>query len=342
MENETQITQKMTVEVTGTTGVLTLTRPKALNALDLEMYHIIDDALTDWENDPAVEQVLIVSGIDRAFCAGGDIRIVAEHDARGDHDYGDHALRVEYDMNAHLARFPKPIVTIVNGLCMGGGLGVTVHNSHRIITEKAWMSMPEMNIGYCPDVGVTWQTQRLHTRAVAAFMGITGYRFTPGDCLWAGLGTHFVASAALPQFTESLLKDGVDQATALYATTPPEAELTAWEAEIEQVFSHDTWAEMAAELEQTSPEFQEFVHGLIQQANPSSIVATAELYRANAAAPTVQAGLDNEWRLGSVLRRESNFPEGVRAVLVDKDQTPHFVPATVEQVDPQPYRDALR
>lgn len=332
-----------------TTGIIELDRPRALNSLNVDMFGAIDEALEKWASDDRVHRIIIRSTNPTAFCAGGDMKLFREHAVNGDHDFGDYGLAREYDMNELIAHYAKPIVALIDGICMGGGLGISVHGSHRVITEKGWMSMPEMAIGFAPDTGVTYMTQRMAgeygpSSALAAFIGLTGYRMTPADCLWSGLATDFVRSEDLDSFAEMVISESLDEARERYVDNDAAgtSRVAGMISAIEECFAGDTWADIDAALDaHADTEFVDFVRDLQSNANPASLVATAELYTANRSARDIREALDNEFAVGALLRREPNFLEGVRAVLVDKDRDPHFDPSATDTVDPTPYRGAL-
>ncbi|MFV8382379.1 enoyl-CoA hydratase/isomerase family protein [Corynebacterium hindlerae] len=341
-------TPEVLTETRASTGVLTLNRPKALNALDPEMVRIITEQLEEWRDDPEVHRVIITSNSEKGFCAGGDIKVVREKAVEGNHEFGDQFLQAEYTMNAMIANFPKPYVAIIDGVVMGGGLGVSAHGSHRVISEKAFAAMPEVAIGFVPDVGVSWMSTHVDSQegrplpAVAKFAGVTGYRLTAADMLYTGLATHYVPHEDMQQFTEMLIAESLDEALEKYAADlEEESFLKANLAVIEECFGHDTWADIEEALSKADKEFADLVWDLLSAGNPASMVATVELYTANEEADSVEKGLHNEYAIGSVLRRQPNFVEGVRAVLVDKDRNPTFVPDKPSDVDPIQFRSVL-
>ncbi|MDO5671002.1 MAG: 3-hydroxyisobutyryl-CoA hydrolase [Corynebacterium sp.] len=332
--------QPVNVSVRQTTGVLELDRPKALNSLNHEMIEIITDALQKWRDDPEVEQVLITSASPKAFCAGGDVRSAREGILAGDETAVDQFLSDEYAMNNLIGTFPKPFIAVWDGIIMGGGLGVSSHGSHRVTTSQAWASMPEMAIGYITDVGISWSAQRWSgsSPAIGTFVNLSAYRMTAADMLHLGLATHLVEDAAA--FAEDVIALGVDGAVEKHATTTDEpSQLAQWREDIEATFGAGSWADIDAALEKhPNREFVDATRELMAKASPSAVIAAAELHLANRDAPTLRAGLDNEERLGELIRRQPDFVEGVRAVLVDKTQdaqwsAPH---------DPEEYRAVLR
>lgn len=345
MRMTTQNDRPVLVSVRQTTGVLELNRPRALNSLNPEMIDIIAKTLDSWRDDDRVTQVLVVSNSPKGFCAGGDVRHAREQILAGDADGVDDFFRTEYAVNHLISEYPKPYATIIDGVVMGGGLGISAHGSHRIITEKAFAAMPEMAIGYVTDVGMSWLFQRTGpaSPALGAFLGLTGYRLTPADMIWAGVATHHVDGELVPALIDTIVTEGIDAALAEYASHPAgEPELADMLDDIEATFGHDTWAEIDAALNShTNPEFATRVREFMAAASPTAVVAAAELFTANRTAADLRAGLDNEERLGELVRRCPDFVEGVRAVLVDKTRDAAFEPATAAGIDPAPFRAVL-
>lgn len=372
----TQNTQndKVIVRVEGKTGLLELNRPKALNSLDSDMVVLIDDALKKWKDDDAVEQVVIFSGSERAFCAGGDVRQAREACLEGNYQEGDDFFAKEYVMNGDMAEFPKPYIALLDGVVMGGGLGISVHGSHRIITERAFAAMPEMAIGFIPDVGVPYffehmdvginPTHRSH--ALAVFLTTTGWHMKPADMLFTGVATHFVPSEKIEDLRQAILADGVDAAVSQHClsreqlVTPEgkvirdaddhqaiadleDSELAKYIEDIEHTFDHDSFAEIEAAVEaHSNTAFADLVREKFSVANPASLVAATELHAAIADCDGIREELELERVLGQLMRRDDNFVEGVRAVLVDKDRNATFSPDNTADVDVSTYRDVLK
>ncbi|KQB83576.1 3-hydroxyisobutyryl-CoA hydrolase [Corynebacterium oculi] len=338
----TDTTPPVLTLVEQTTGIIRLNRPKALNSLNPEMVRAIARALERWRDDPAITQVLIESAAPKGFCAGGDVRYAREQIMAGNVRHIDEFFAEEYAMNKALAAYPKPYVALIDGVVMGGGLGISAHGSHRVITEKAFASMPEMLIGYITDVGMSWVLQHLpgSSQALGAFLGITSWRLNPTEMLWTGLATHFVPAAELDEVRQEILERGVAVALA-GRERPPEGEnrLLALLPGIEEAFGHSSWREAEAAARRY-PELWEVVEESLREANPASVVAATALFAANSEVD-VNQGIDNEARLAAVLRREENFAEGVRAILVDKDHRAAFHPATFADVDEEAYARLL-
>lgn len=344
--------QSIRTYVTNTTGVIELNRPKALNSLNPEMVEAITLQLDRWWDDTAVHRVVVRSTSEKGFCAGGDVRYARQCIIDGHAGEQDQFFAEEYAMNDDIAKFPKPYVSLINGVVMGGGLGISIHGSHRIVTERAFASMPEMAIGFTPDVGVPFALQRLEgqvapgsraAKALATFLVTTGWRLQPADLIWSGVGTHYVPSEQLEECFEMIVAESLDEALDRYATEPPGTpELAQWIDDIEATFGFDTWAEIEAALNQHErQEFVEKVGELIAPANPASLVAAAELMAASWQCRDIREELDLEVVLGEHMRRDPNFLEGVRAVLVDKDRNAAFQPNSTEEVDAQAFRRIL-
>lgn len=339
-------TDPVLVSVRNHTGVLELNRPKALNSLNPDMIDIIRRSLEAWAQDDDIEQVLIHSNSPKAFCAGGDVRHAREGIAEGKLEEVDAFFASEYLTNGDIAEFPKPYIAVIDGVVMGGGLGISLHGSHRVVTEKAFASMPEMNIGYVTDVGVAYAAQRMvGTRGVASpglakFWGLSGYRMYAADMLWTGVATHVVKDAA--ELIEAAIERGIDAALEELALPAPQqpAPLEQVAQDLEETFALPTWEEISAELDKR-PQIAGEVRRLMAAACPAAIIAANELYEAEAAVDDIREALLLELKLGMHMYRRPDFSEGVRAVLVDKTQDAAFNPATTEDVDVEEFRAVL-
>ncbi|BDD81311.1 enoyl-CoA hydratase [Tsukamurella pulmonis] len=314
--------------VAGGTGHIELNRPKALNALTMDMVHAIDAALRAWENDDAVTRVLITSASPKAFCAGGDIRAIRDQVVAGE-DFT-HFFRDEYAMNQRLADFPKPVIALIDGVNMGGGVGVSIHGSHRVVSEKAMIAMPEVAIGFLPDVGATYLLGRL-PKGVGELMGMTAARMGAGDALAVGLATHFVPSSAMPNVKEGLLAgEDLDAVLARFGDTFPAAPLPL--DEVAEVFGSDSVTEILAGLAATSGTWADTAREQLTTACPTSVFVTFDLIQQSRGRTLAQC-LADEAVVGARLVRRPDFVEGIRAVLVDKTRDPQFSPATISDVE---------
>ena len=359
------MTQFISTLVEGRTGIIELDRPKALNSLNPEMIAGIREAVDAWLDDAAIEQVLIRSSSERAFCAGGDVRSVAEEDAAGLHQSGDEFFTAEYGLNRRLATYPKPIVAIWQGVVMGGGFGISAHGSHRVVGPKVIAAMPEAAIAFVPDVGMTHRLNNLtppegyaeklpEAGALAVFLGTTGWRMNSADLLATGLATHYAPdpqafgdAVGAKGLARALREDAQEPATALAdgALAEP-SNLVANAQLISEIFGGETWLDIERALAAASApneagqRFLDDVRAAVKKANPTSLVAITEIMR-HARHTDLATALRNEFAVGAALRRDPNFPEGIRAVLVDKDQSPHFEPGDAGEVDPAVWREML-
>lgn len=326
--------------IENTTGRIVLDRPKALNSLNLDMVHAIHEALEQWREDDAVTQVLITSGNERAFCAGGDVRSIRQQAIDGHIEEAAQFFIDEYVMNNDIATYPKPYAALLNGVTMGGGLGVSMHGSHRIVTEQLMSSMPEMAIGYLPDVGASWALNRLEPKegnptAIALFLGLTAYRLDAPDAVYIGLGTHFVPAEQVADLEAAIIADGVDAALERFATQPEgEPALAKYISHIDEVFTADSIDEVVANLANCSnEEFVQIVEHALKTASPTSMAAAVRVFAKGREVVTPRQALDNELSIGHWLFVQPDFTEGVRAVLVDKDRNPAWQPANLDEVD---------
>ncbi|BBB01610.1 putative Enoyl-CoA hydratase/isomerase [Actinacidiphila reveromycinica] len=311
-------------------GVVELDRPGALNALDLDMARGLGGLLRGWREDPAVRAVVVRSTSPKAFCAGGDILAMRAAGMRGD----DAAVRAyfstEYALNALIAQYPKPYTALVDGYAMGGGLGISVHGSALVATERAVLAMPETAIGFFPDIGATHFLPRL-PGAVGWYIGLTGVRLSGAAAVESGLATHYVPAADLPALEEALTGAGgvrPDAVLERFAVAAPPSELAGHRAAIERCFSAPDLARVrgrlvaeAADVDAPDRAWAEDTLAVLDAASPMSLDITFDLLRAGADASLAEC-LANELESACRTAREPDFHEGVRAALVDKDRTP--------------------
>ncbi len=315
----------------GRIGRILLNRPKALNALDLPMIAAIAAALAEWRDDPSVHAVVIDSASDRAFCAGGDIRAVRTHAIAGDAAEIEKFFAEEYALNAAIAEYPKPYIALIDGICMGGGIGVSVHGRVRVATEAALFAMPETAIGMFPDIGATFFLPRLPGE-LGVFLGLTGTRVAGGDSVHAGLATHFVPREALPALRAALPHEGVE-AVAEFARTLPAFSLAPHRDAIDHCFSAPTVPEIRRRLTALALPWAEEVLATLAGMSPSALCWSLAAIRRGATLD-LRAALAAELRLTRHVTRHPDFAEGVRAMVVDKDRKPRWSPPTVDDVDP--------
>ncbi|MGN6471363.1 MAG: enoyl-CoA hydratase/isomerase family protein [Rhizobiaceae bacterium] len=317
----------------GQAGVVTLTRPKALNAVNHRMVKALSAALAAWEQDRAVELV-VIKGEGRAFSAGGDILDVYEAGRAGRPKYDFFAD--EYRLNARIERFPKPYVALINGIVMGGGVGVSVHGSHRVMTENAVFAMPEVGIGFFPDVGGSHVLPDLGGH-FGFYLGLTGNSIRYGDALWSGLATHTVASEYLDGLLERLCDTG-DAGSALrevFRAAPRETDAAVLRS-IDRHFSKPSLRQILASLEEEAADdsFAAETLATIAKRSPTSLAVT---FRQIAAGHTLSMDdcMRMEFRILNRMLVGHDFYEGIRAALIDKGSTPKWRPATLDEVKPE-------
>ncbi|WP_288587841.1 enoyl-CoA hydratase/isomerase family protein [uncultured Methylobacterium sp.] len=318
------------VERRGAAGFLTLNRPKALNALTLEMVRALRSALDAWAADPAVTRVVIQGAGERAFCAGGDIRRIHEEGSAGHYAQAETFFREEYELNALIQRYPKPYVALIDGIVMGGGVGVSLHGSHRVAAERTAFAMPETGIGFFPDVGATYALPRL-PGFVGTYLALTGERIAQGDVVAFGLATHAAPAAAFPAIRDALAEGRPVEAAIGTHEVPAPGPLHAERALVEACFSADTVAEVLARLDAAGSEFAKKAAATIRTRSPTSLrLALAQMRRG--AALSFPEAMRLEYRILCRILRGHDFYEGVRSVLIDRDSKPDWRPATLEAV----------
>ena len=315
----------------GRIGRILLNRPRALNALDLEMIRGMVKALNDWRDDPHVHAVVIEGAGDRAFCAGGDVRALRDGQLSGDRTEVEAFFSEEYALNLAIATYPKPFVALIDGICMGGGIGVSVYGPYRVATEHASFGMPETAIGFFPDIGGTYFMPRLPGE-MGNYLGLTGLRISGADAVHAGFGTHYVPRARLADLSAALAKEGVS-ALARFAETLPAYSLEDHRAAIDRCFGAATVLEMAHRLETIDAEWSKAALKALRTVSPSALCWTLEALRRGANMTLPQA-LDAEFLLTRTTMAHPDFVEGVRALVVDKDRQPKWQPARIEDVLP--------
>jgi enoyl-CoA hydratase len=320
------------VSTEGRVGRLTLNRPNALHALTTEMCAAMTEALIGWKDDPAVEAVVIDHAGERGFCAGGDIRMVAES-GKTDAAAAKRFFHTEYRLNHLLFVYPKPVAAFMDGIVMGGGVGVSAPARLRIATERTTWAMPETGIGLFPDVGGGWHLPRL-PRQTGIFAALTGARLKGAECVQLGIATHFVESGKLAELKAAIFEDAeaLFGATELYASDPGPARIEANLDRIERLFGFDSVEEILAALEADGSEWAATELATLRTKSPQSMKVSLRLMREGAKLQSFAEELKVEYRLGGRIVRTHDFQEGVRAVIVDKDNSPKWSPAAPEGV----------
>jgi len=326
--------EEVEFERLGAIGLIRLNRPKALNALSLAMVRMMDGVLARWAVDPAVRAVVVTGTGDRAFCAGGDVRAVwADGIARRRHE-SDGALtsdffRNEYRLNRRIHRYPKPYVALADGIVMGGGVGVSVHGSDCVFTERTVFAMPETLIGFFPDVGAAWHLARCPGET-GAYLALTGLRLGAADALAMGLGKWFVHSARLPAVIEGLAETGdVESVLGRFSSPAAASELLARREVIDRCFSADTAEEILDSVQRHGD--AETLDTLLGR-SPTSLKISLRHVRA-CRDLAIEDVLRQDFRLSQGCMAGRDFYEGIRAQLVDKDYQPKWDPPSLGAVD---------
>jgi enoyl-CoA hydratase/carnithine racemase len=320
--------------VDGHAGVITLNRPKALNALSLSMIREITQTLMAWKDDSKVRTIIIQSNSDKAFCAGGDIRSVYEARSKEDKSLMVDIFQEEYLLNYMIRIYPKPYISLIDGIAMGGGLGISIHGSHRVVTERTTMAMPEAIIGFFPDVGSSYFLNRCPGE-IGTYLGVLGESITGEDALYAGLATHRLASADIGQVYKDLTgaqsQEEVDDVLQDAAGGQADCFLQTHRNLIDRCFSFNTIEEIFAALQQESDPFvRDWLKGSLKKSPTSLKLALALLRRTKGLSLREVLALD--FCLSQHCVKNHDFFEGIRAVLIDKDQNPHWQPGTLEGV----------
>ena len=323
-------------EKRGCLGLITLNRPRALNSLSRDMCQRMDEALIKWAEDDAIRAVIIQGAGEKAFCAGGDVKTLAENSPE-DHHMATAFFATEYVMNSRIYHFPKPYIALLDGITMGGGVGVSVHGSHRIITEKTLFAMPESSIGLIPDVGGSYFMPRLPGK-LGLYLGLTGARLRGADVLYAGIGTSYMASEKLAEFVSELAKADISDATdvdriiAAFAEDPGAAPLDEYRDFIDAAFGEDTLEDIMDHLDAIDHEWAAKTLSKLKKMSPISMKVIVEQILRGAELDFNEA-MKMEYRIVShIVSYPSDFYEGVRAVLIDRDQNPKWNPALIEDV----------
>ena len=302
-------------------GRVILNRPRALNALTHDMVRALDARLAAWARDDAIAKVVIEGAGRRAFCAGGDIRDLYAVMTRGDAPFIDAFYRDEYSLNHRIHTYPKPYVALIDGVVMGGGVGVSIHGRHRVVTENALFAMPETGIGFFPDVGGAWFLPRMPGE-IGMYLGLTGTRLGPADALYCGVATHYVPREHLAEAVDDL--DGL-------AADPGPAPIAKNRAAIDRCFAGDSVEAIIEALEAEKSSWAGETLAALAAKSPTSLKVTFRQLRRGAGLDFAEA-MTLEFRLSQRFCASPDFREGVRAAVIDKDRDPKWRPATLAEV----------
>jgi enoyl-CoA hydratase len=326
------------VRTEGALGRLTLNRPRALNALDLGMIRALAAALDAWEDDSGVHAVLLDGAGDRGFCAGGDVRGLAEQIRDGRVEDVPVFFREEYALNARIAEYPKPVVAFADGITMGGGIGLAGHAAVRVVTERSRLAMPETRIGLTPDVGGSWLLAHAPGR-VGEYLALTGATVGAADALYAGLADIAVPSSRLDEVRNALsTRAGAEAAADVIRRLAGDpagetSQLAADRAWIDDAFSADTAGAVLERLQARPEEAAHRAAETLRELSPTSVAVTLAAIRSARGLPDLRAALAQEYGLVVwFARTQPDLVEGIRAQLIDKDRSPAWRPATLAEL----------
>lgn len=321
----------------GAAGLITLNRPRALNAVTAEMVRRLAQKLEEWEADPAVTRIVLTANGDRAFSAGGDLRALHDLGRAARHDEQLAFFRDEYRLNARIKRYRKPYISLIDGMVMGGGVGISVHGSYRVAGDKLLFAMPEVGIGFFPDVGATWFLPRLPGQ-LGTYCALTGGRLKTADAVGAGVATHRVASARFAELADALCGSvSVDAVIGAFSEPAGNGPVLDAEAAIDRFFRYDSVEEILTELDRAAAaknadaSFALATAASMRTKCPTSLKIALAQMRAGAAMDFEEC-MRTEFRIVSRVVRGSNFYEGIRAAIVEKDQAPRWQPDSVSAV----------
>ncbi|QFS93249.1 putative enoyl-CoA hydratase echA8 [Mycobacterium sp. THAF192] len=318
------------VKIDGSVGRITLNRPKAINSLTHPMVTRIGAALTAWQDDDAVACVIVDGAGERGLCAGGDV-VAIYHSAKADGAEARQFWHDEYLVNAQIGRYPKPYVAIMDGITMGGGVGISAHGSVRIATDTTKMAMPEVGIGFIPDVGGTYLLART-PGLLGLHAALSGAPFTGADAIAMGFADHFVPHERLEAFLATATTDGPVAAVAAHAQEPPPSPLLAQRDWIDECYAGDTVPDILAALGDRSGEQATKAAELISSRSPVALAVTLEAVRRAGTLTSLEDVLRQEFRTSCASLRSHDLVEGIRAQLIDKDRNPKWSPPSSEAV----------
>jgi enoyl-CoA hydratase len=324
----------------GSAGIIRLNRPKAINAVTLEMFREIGSALDEFEADSAVGLILLEGAGERGLCAGGDIRALWESAKEGG-DLGKVLWREEYILNARIAKFPKPYVAFMDGIVMGGGVGLSAHGGHRVVTERTRLAMPEVGLGFFPDVGGTWLLSHAPGET-GTYFGLTGQPMNGPDAIYAGIADVGVPSRKLAALREALVDLGaradaarVKATIAGFASGETAGPVAAIRPRIDAWFAHGRMDDIIAALNRDGSELARSTLKTLNEKSPRGMVVTLKLLRLARASATLEECLAREYRAALAVFASDDFREGVRAAVIDKDREPEWSPPRIEEVTPE-------
>lgn len=327
------MTDEVHIHIHGAAGHVSLNRPKALHALTLDMCHAMSAALTDWAGDDAVKAVVLDHAEGRGFCAGGDINLLRHSALNDEGASGRKFFHDEYQLNHQMMTYGKPIVAFMDGITMGGGVGIALPCKYRVATEHTRFAMPETGIGLFPDVGGGWHLSRLGGR-LGQFLALTGARLDGSECLWAGIATHYLPSEKLAEAKARIIEHPERIAGILseLSVTPPAARIEGNADLIKKHFASDRYEDILASLEGDDSEWAAKELATLHTKSPQTCKVALRQLAESTKLDDFADNMVMEYRIASRVLTRPDFAEGVRAVIVDKTGDPKWAPATPEGV----------
>jgi len=327
------MTENLNIHAHGRTGHISLNRPKALHALTLDMCHAMSAALADWACDDGIEAVILDHAEGRGFCAGGDINLLRHSALNDGGKSGREFFHDEYRLNHQMFEYAKPIVAFMDGITMGGGVGIALPCKYRVATENTRFAMPESGIGLFPDVGGGWHLSRLGGR-LGQFLALTGARLDGAECVWAGIATHYLPAEKLAEAKARIIEhpERIGGILAELSTTPPPARLEENAALIKKHFASDRYEDILASLEADDSEWAAKELATLRGKSPQTCKVALRQLSESEQLGSFADNMRMEYRIASRVLTRPDFAEGVRAVIVDKTNDPQWNPAAPEDV----------
>ncbi|MFB0613839.1 enoyl-CoA hydratase/isomerase family protein [Aurantiacibacter poecillastricola] len=327
------MTDQLNIHAHGQVGHLSLNRPKAIHALTLDMCEGLSAALLEWRGEAAIEAVILDHAEGRGFCAGGDVALLRNSAMEDGGAKGREFFHAEYRLNHLMFTYPKPIIAFMDGVTMGGGVGISQPAKFRVATENTKFAMPEGSIGLFPDVGAGHYLPRLPGQ-VGKFLALTGARLDGAECLWAGLATHYIANAKLAEVKARIVAEpGKIQAILdEFSSEAPEPRIAGNKGRIDKLFAPETLEGIIANLEQDASDWAAKELAAVSSKCPMTSKVALHQFSENADCRDFAANMAMEYRIAARMIMRPDFAEGVRAVLVDKDNAPQWQPAEPEQI----------
>ena len=330
MTAESSEFDEVLTRIDGGVGLITLNRPKAINSLNQTMVDALSAVLSRWETDDAVRAVVLSGAGERGLCAGGDV-VAVYHSAREDGVEARRFWRAEYLLNGQIGRFAKPYVSLMDGIVMGGGVGVSAHANIRVVTDTSKVAMPEVGIGFVPDVGGAFLLARA-PGALGLYAALTGAPFSGSDAMAMGFADHYVPHGELDAFAKAIVDDGVEAALAAHAVEPPPSELAPQREWIDKCFAGDTVEDIVDALRGHGTAPARDAADLIATRSPIAVSVALAAVRRAAKLDTLEDVLVQDYRVSSASSRSHDLVEGIRAQIIDKDRNPKWSPATLAEI----------